>query len=381
MSAIEHIIWAFLIGAGTASLITYYVLTLDKRAVSNVRRAIIRLGICHELTEHEYRKLNSPTIASDDRIMAVYEWATRVCQHLKKEDGIRIDRETLTAEVIICDEFYDIGSNDVVRALIKVRELLKTQKLPLKNRNIVLGRKSKGVQAEEELRAYEENYQREGNVLKRRILEELKAISRGECDQFTPEGVQAAKALQERHGDHPETLAEWAPLLNSLSSRISNAEEIHTHFDELLYPDALQREDMTALQKIVDNEREKSSKKKQIHPFGIEARKAGEALRPIKERYEKVEQNKRLKERETEIAERKREEARREDFRQASMETNRRIARINGLPEDTPPDELLWHMRSKRLVAEFERKSPEERDRIIRELESESRKAYLKNES
>ena len=48
---------------------------------------------------------------------------------------------------------------------------------------------------------------------------------------------------------------------------------------------------------------------------------------------------------------------------------NRSIARTHGLPENTPPDKLLAHIRSLRLLDEFEKKPPEERERLLQELE------------
>src|SRR6266568_4170923 len=54
------------------------------------------------------------------------------------------------------------------------------------------------AEGDERRRIYEETYQREGRALRKRVLDDLKAIARGEKVRLDPRGLDAAKALQMR---------------------------------------------------------------------------------------------------------------------------------------------------------------------------------------
>jgi hypothetical protein len=92
---------------------------------------------------------------------------------------------------------------------------------------------------------------------------------------------------------------------------------------------------------------------------------ASEALGDIK----RLRERKRQEEIESERLAREQEEARRTSFHETMAEVTRSIARTYGLPEDAPPDKLLAHMRSQRLLTEFEKSTPEQRERLLHELE------------
>ena len=201
----EQIIYIFLLGTAAGSAITYFAVTREKRIISSVRKDIRHLSDIHELTSDEWRKAESKEIASDQRILELHRWATEECRRLKKQK-IRISAPSLTAESIICEEFFELDRFDALGLLIKVRGKYGSLDELRTLTGTLLSKKSKGKQREEQRRIYEENYKREGEALKRRVIEELKAISHRESRRFTTEGVQAAKALQERHGNHPDTL-------------------------------------------------------------------------------------------------------------------------------------------------------------------------------
>jgi tripartite-type tricarboxylate transporter receptor subunit TctC len=84
-------------------------------------------------------------------------------------------------------------------------------------------RNKRKEEAAERSRIYEENYQREGKALKKRVLDDLKAIGRGEKVRLDPETLRAVKALKIRQGEHPETVAAWAPLIDDLNAEIWDA--------------------------------------------------------------------------------------------------------------------------------------------------------------
>ena len=80
---------AFLVGATLGSVITYLIVTYEKRVVRRVRRCVEHFAMEHELAEHELRKTCFPqgerhrqttyrgTIGSDEKILALYDWAER----------------------------------------------------------------------------------------------------------------------------------------------------------------------------------------------------------------------------------------------------------------------------------------------------------------
>jgi hypothetical protein len=360
MRITEHEIYAFLLGAALASLATYLSLTRERRTVARVQDALGELELHHELSSSEHRQFISSELATDHEILSLHSWAKGVCQRAKKDHGIRLSASVLTAEVIICQKFFDLDEIAATCALVQCTEKGKS----LKDIGVLLGKKSNGTIKEEEFRARKEGQRREERDLKNRILEDLSAIARQERSSFTPEGRGAANALQERHGNHPDTLAEWAPLLKHLASDTVDPQKIHEQIDDLLYPDTL--EDVETLQQIW-NEEFRMLTSHEIKRFSPDGIKATQALARLRERQKRKNQE----EHEAAIAERRQEEVRRETFREAIAEMNRPIARRYGLPEDTPPDKLLAHIRSLNLVREFEKKPIEERERVLRELENE----------
>lgn len=227
------------------------------------------------------------------------------------------------------------------------------------------------AQAEERYRIYQENYQREDRAIKKRVLDELKAIARGEKRRLDPEALNAAKALQARQGEHPKTLQAWAPVMDDLRAEtIKDADAIKRRLNELLYPDnledleALKKRQVDALNKLASGGR----------PDREETLEVGKALR---EHYEIG----RLQ-REQELAEAKREREKEEKkdkrFRASMEEMMRSSLRMHGLPEDMPLEEALIHMRARRLVRELEKKPVEERERFLRELENDANEASEK---
>jgi hypothetical protein len=79
-------IYAFILGAGAASIVTYYNMTRDRRAIRAVRREIERyatsLGVRGVITEAQCRRAywqsaNAKEFVSDDRVLDTYRWAQR----------------------------------------------------------------------------------------------------------------------------------------------------------------------------------------------------------------------------------------------------------------------------------------------------------------
>lgn len=90
------------------------------------------------------------------------------------------------------------------------------------------------AEAEERRPAYQENYQRDGQVLKQRVINSLTAISAGKKTRLDQEALNAVIALQARQGDNPGTLAAWMPVIADLSGEIRDAKALQVRIDELL---------------------------------------------------------------------------------------------------------------------------------------------------
>ncbi len=125
----EHEIFAFCIGAAVGSVITYYNVTREKRAISSIRDNICLLASYHNLTPAQSNQTlfsdRTKQIASDDRILDVYRWALRVISarpQLRYSDGRKMSATILTAEVIICEELLGLDSMDAVHALRSIRD-------------------------------------------------------------------------------------------------------------------------------------------------------------------------------------------------------------------------------------------------------------------
>jgi hypothetical protein len=76
--------------------------------------------------------------------------------------------------------------------------------------------------AEEKYRIYEENYQREEKALRKRVLDDLKAVARGDKRRLDSEAVEAAKKIMEGQGvnnpgmaDLPEIVKPWTALIDA----------------------------------------------------------------------------------------------------------------------------------------------------------------------
>lgn len=212
-------------------------------------------------------------------------------------------------------------------------------------------------EADERRRIYEENYQREGRLLKDCILGNLRAIGRGEQMRFSNEALDAVKALQMRQGDHPETLAAWAPLLEDLRAVSLDPRAIQRRFDDLLYPESL--EDVQALKKRVmdDLERVSRGEKTNLEPEALDAAKS---LNEIRARDARI----RREENEAAVQARRLEEVSNRKFSAAMDEmartSVRNILRMHGLSETAldglPPHEALKHIRALRLSREVQSK-------------------------
>src|SRR6266851_4250438 len=102
--------------------------------------------------------------------------------------------------------------------------------------------------AKERSRIYNENYQREEKALRKCVLDDLKAIARGEKRRLDPETVDAAKKIMERQGvnnpgmaeNHPEIVETWTTLIVDLSAEtLADAKAIQDRLADILYPKSL----------------------------------------------------------------------------------------------------------------------------------------------
>ena len=137
MRITEHEIWAFLLGAAIASVITYWNTTREKRFVSRVRRAIETLGYEHKFDQWpltpgwRQKTANVSEIATYEEILALHPWADRVSYHLypraerirrefgmsSRKSGITLLSEVITAEAIICEKLLGLSHGDGLQFL------------------------------------------------------------------------------------------------------------------------------------------------------------------------------------------------------------------------------------------------------------------------
>ena len=234
------------------------------------------------------------------------------------------------------------------------------------------------AKAEEKYRIYHENYQREERALRKRVLDDLKAVARGDKRRLDSETVEAAKKIMERQGvnnpgmaeNYPEIVKPWTALIHDLSAEtLEDAKAIQNRLADLLYPETL--EDAEALKKLQSEGLEKISRGERPSPENLEAAAALREIRARKERRQKEEA-------EADALERRREKER--DRKQAKLmdeivkSSARNIARMNGLPENAfdgmPPHEVAMHARFLRIRQKFDHLPQEEREkRAFEELE------------
>jgi hypothetical protein len=139
--------------------------------------------------------------------------------------------------------------------------------------------------ADRQRQIYEDDYQREGRLLKDRVLAELKAVARGDKRSFGPEALNAVKALQTRQGEHPETVAAWAPVLQALNGEIHDPREMQFRLGDLLYPETLENTETLKRQVSDDLEKVTGGVKSRLDPETLEA---ANALNGIKARDDRI---------------------------------------------------------------------------------------------
>jgi hypothetical protein len=224
--------------------------------------------------------------------------------------------------------------------------------------------------AKERLRIYNENYQREDKALKKRILDGLKAIKRGDRQHLDPDALEAAKALQARQGSG--TIADWWPLMKDLSGEITDPVGIHDRLDELLYPETLENVDDLKRLVVDDFNRSMDRGEAKISP---EAMEAGRALNKITQRKLR----KQREEHEAEVRElrleREKDKRFREEMDEMAREAARGILHSHGLPDTAldglPLNKVLAHVQTLRLLRELEKRPSAEREQFKRDLDSE----------
>ncbi|MBX3534557.1 MAG: hypothetical protein KF826_09415 [Xanthobacteraceae bacterium] len=109
----------FFIGAAMGSVVTYFLLTQEKRIIARVRNEICSLGIHHDVS---YRAVVSPDATlswvTDERVLEVYYWSKMIFDKKpKRVPKFKFNRYHLAAEVIICEKFLSLGSMEAFHAL------------------------------------------------------------------------------------------------------------------------------------------------------------------------------------------------------------------------------------------------------------------------
>jgi hypothetical protein len=110
----ESLINSFLLGAAVGSIITYWIVTREKRLISRIRDNIHFLADLHELTPAQRRKagplLDFSEIATDKEILEFYRWGHELVKG-KGPKGAEIDKLdpiSIAAEGIIFDKLLEL---------------------------------------------------------------------------------------------------------------------------------------------------------------------------------------------------------------------------------------------------------------------------------
>lgn len=267
-----------------------------------------------------------------------------------------------------------------IPAVLVIYHLRKQHKESRELNRTVEGRIQREAEAKERLRIYNENYQCKEKALRRRVVDDLKAVARGDKRRLDPETVEAAKKIMERQGvnnsgmakRHPEIVKSWATLIDDLSAEsLEDAKAMRDRLADLLYPETL--DDADELWNQIGKGLEKISRGESPSSEDLEAAAALNEIRARDERRRREEE---------EIEEGKRSQEKKQRGEQARLmdemmkSSARNIARLYGLPEDAfegmRPEEVAMHARVLRLSRKFAHLPAEEREaRALEELETE----------
>ena len=134
---------------------------------------------------------------------------------------------------------------------IFLRDFHKSKKAADEMNRAVEARFKLQAERKERGRVSEENYRRQGKLLKKTVLDALQSIERGERRGLDFEAIEAVIALRARDGDHPEIKNAWDPIMEELKGEIVDGTAMRDRINDLLYPDAL--EDVEALKSTIFN--------------------------------------------------------------------------------------------------------------------------------
>jgi hypothetical protein len=134
MLTTEYEIYAFILGSAAGSIVTYYNMTRDRRAIRAVREGIDYLGgalgerkVITDLQwkETEYsRYRETQQFISDKQILENYRWAAQwVKRPLRNRKQRQPHPATLAALNIICNEFLGLDYGDAIQALAGAKTL------------------------------------------------------------------------------------------------------------------------------------------------------------------------------------------------------------------------------------------------------------------
>jgi hypothetical protein len=119
MGITEHEIVAFVLGAAIGSIVTYWNLTREKRAVANIRYKISNLGQSLNLSRAQYKSVITPEatakFVSDDRILTVYRWVRET------QSRHKLSPTALAATIILFEELLGLYAQDAIRAMTEVK--------------------------------------------------------------------------------------------------------------------------------------------------------------------------------------------------------------------------------------------------------------------
>jgi hypothetical protein len=200
--------------------------------------------------------------------------------------------------------------------------------------------------------SYRMNYRREERARRKRVLDDLKAVTRGDKRRLDPEAVEAAKKIMERQGvnnpgmaeKHPEIVKPWTALIHDLSAEtLEDAKAVQDRLADLLYPETL--EDVEELERVRNEGFEQLSRGERMGSEQLEAATALNEIRAREERHQKKEEEKEEEREEARALERLQEKKRNEKHAKIRDErrksTARIIARGYGLPENAFDDDAI----------------------------------------
>jgi hypothetical protein len=128
MRITENEIVAFIVGAAIGSIVTYWHVTREKRAIASIRDDIEHLRLYLDLSAAQNRQISGSyaikKFVTDEQILTVYRWSLGLrSDEFLRRAGHKINPIRVSALTIIFGELLGLSNIDACRATIHVKDL------------------------------------------------------------------------------------------------------------------------------------------------------------------------------------------------------------------------------------------------------------------